>query len=302
MVAAALVALIGTWAHAQLAGSPPLHSVSYRGYLEDANGPIDGTVDLELELYDAAIGGTAIGGGPVTLLDHPISAGYFSVELELQPDALRYSQVWIEVRVGPQKAVVGRQQLKSVPYAANVNPPGTIVAFGGIDAPSGWMICDGRALKSTDYPALFTAIGTRWGNGLSGTGAGGGTNFNAPDLRGRFLRGADLSTARDPGPRVAVLNSSASSVGSFQVEGTKMPAAAFATASAGAHTHDYWDNQGNNACGTPSNTDCSGGAESGNRSDVQRTSFSTGSHTHTITGGDNETRPINGAVLYIIKF
>jgi len=56
---------------------------------------------------------------------------------------------------------------------------------------------------------------------------------------------------------------------------------------------------GNGSAGTAFATAANG---SGNRQDVQRTSFATGSHTHTITSGDIETRPINGAVLYIIKF
>jgi len=59
-------------------------------------------------------------------------------------------------------------------------PPGTIAAFGGQAAPAGWLLCDGSAVKRVDYTGLFTAIGTTWG-------AGDGTTFNVPDLRGRGL-------------------------------------------------------------------------------------------------------------------
>ncbi len=67
-------------------------------------------------------------------------------------------------------------------------PAGTIVAYGGPNVPSGWLLCDGSPKDRLDarYTALFDAIGTRWG----GDGA---PNFNLPDLRGIFLRGARTS-------------------------------------------------------------------------------------------------------------
>lgn len=62
--------------------------------------------------------------------------------------------------------------------------PGTILAFGGAAAPSGYLPCDGAAVVRDVYPALFAAIGTTWGAG-NGT-----TTFNVPDLRGRFPLGS----------------------------------------------------------------------------------------------------------------
>lgn len=75
-------------------------------------------------------------------------------------------------------------------------PAGTIVAFGGATAPAGWLICDGQVLNKTNYPALYGAIGEQWGDG----GDASGPQFNIPDLRGAFLRGADPQnkTSRDP--------------------------------------------------------------------------------------------------------
>lgn len=73
-------------------------------------------------------------------------------------------------------------------------PPGTINAFAGETIPAGWLVCDGRAVRKVDYPRLFTAIGTAWGNGTStplGFGLGEGVGFNLPDLRGVFLRGVN---------------------------------------------------------------------------------------------------------------
>ena len=62
-------------------------------------------------------------------------------------------------------------------------PVGLIMGFGGATVPSGWLLCDGRAISRTAYAALFLAIGTLWGAG------DGSTTFNIPDGRGRSLLG-----------------------------------------------------------------------------------------------------------------
>ncbi|WP_175868722.1 phage tail protein [Bartonella gabonensis] len=67
----------------------------------------------------------------------------------------------------------------------SVYPTGTIGIFGMQFFPEGWLPCDGAAYLRTDYPALYEAIGTRWG------GSDSWTKFNVPDLRGVFLRGVD---------------------------------------------------------------------------------------------------------------
>jgi len=64
-----------------------------------------------------------------------------------------------------------------------VEPAGVIKAFGGGTAPRGHLLCDGAAVSRSTYAALFSAIGTTYGAG------DGSTNFNLPDLRGRFPLG-----------------------------------------------------------------------------------------------------------------
>lgn len=61
--------------------------------------------------------------------------------------------------------------------------PGTIIAYGGIGAPTGYLACDGSNVSRTTYAALFTAISTTWGAG------DGSTTFALPDLRRRTLVG-----------------------------------------------------------------------------------------------------------------
>lgn len=69
-----------------------------------------------------------------------------------------------------------------------IQPTGSVIAFAGSSAPGGWLLCNGASLLRTDYPALFSIIGTTYGSADS-------THFNIPDLRGIFVRGAGTSTA-----------------------------------------------------------------------------------------------------------
>lgn len=55
-------------------------------------------------------------------------------------------------------------------------PIGAIMAYGGYSAPTGWLICDGRAVSRTLYANLFNVIGTSFGQG-NGT-----STFNLPNL------------------------------------------------------------------------------------------------------------------------
>ena len=68
----------------------------------------------------------------------------------------------------------------------SVIPAGTIQAFGGSSIPDGWLLCNGAALSSGQYPRLYSAISTNWGSGFPAST----NNFNLPDLRGMFLRGS----------------------------------------------------------------------------------------------------------------
>lgn len=79
--------------------------------------------------------------------------------------------------------------------------PGFIIATAANpqDDPLGWLICDGRQVSRSDYPALYTEIGDRYAqNPASGT-------FGIPMLRGKGLRGAEQQEAlKRPGNTVAV--------------------------------------------------------------------------------------------------
>lgn len=111
-----------------------------------------------------------------------VKYGKFSVanhytKAETYSKAQSYSQAQVDAAIA---AAVGM-------------PPGSISAFGGGSAPTGWLLCDGSAVNRETYAGLFSVIGSNYGPGNSVT------TFNVPDLRGEFLRGADKGRGVDAG-------------------------------------------------------------------------------------------------------
>lgn len=52
--------------------------------------------------------------------------------------------------------------------------PGEIMLFAGVALPTGWLSCAGQTLQTSNYPALFAALGYTHG--------GAGTEFSLPAL------------------------------------------------------------------------------------------------------------------------
>ena len=76
--------------------------------------------------------------------------------------------------------------------ASPVVPTGSLFPYAGSSAPTGYLLCDGSSVSSTNYLALHAVISNTYG-GSAYTG-GSGLNFNLPDLRGRFPMGAGNGT------------------------------------------------------------------------------------------------------------
>lgn len=53
--------------------------------------------------------------------------------------------------------------------------------------PNGWLLCNGAGISRTTFSNLFAEIGTTYGSG------DGSTTFNIPDLRDRYIIGADTN-------------------------------------------------------------------------------------------------------------
>jgi hypothetical protein len=178
-----------------------------------------------------------------------------------------------------------------VAAAAAAVPSGCVLPYGGTAAPTGYLLCDGTQVSRVTYAALFAVVGVAHGIG-NGT-----STFHLPDYRGRFLRGRDGAIARDAdrASRTAMNTggNTGDNVGSIQVEATKRPATAFSGSTANASIGRNFSASTGDAFGSGSYAPKQDG-DSSNR----------GNHLHTFTvtaGGDNETRPINAYVNYIIK-
>lgn len=197
---------------------------------------------------------------------------------------------------GTQTQVNHSERLYSVPI-------GTVLAWagtGGAVIPAGFILADGTAYLKTSFQNLYNVILQGHGDGtLTNTGAASGISaangFNVPDHRGRFLRGADnmsgSSGARGlddvaTNPRFAArTGGTASGVGSKEVDQFQ------------GHWHNMYaaielngSNQGaTSAIGTPT-------ADAGYSGRDITTDPSYGAPSF-----GNETRPINIAVVFIIK-
>lgn len=108
-------------------------------------------------------------------------------------------------------------------------PSGSLVAYAGASAPTGWLLCDGSAVSRADYGNLFSAIGTAYGSG-DGT-----TTFNVPDLRGRTAVGKNAGTfatlGATGGAETVTLTGAQSGVPAHS------HAAVSSSGSSGAHSH-----------------------------------------------------------------
>lgn len=69
--------------------------------------------------------------------------------------------------------------------------PGEVRMYAGAIStiPAGWLWCDGTELSAAQFPELFAAIGTLYGQGETGS------TFRLPDLRDRSPMGASQSGA-----------------------------------------------------------------------------------------------------------
>lgn len=159
---------------------------------------------------------------------------------------------------------------------AQLVPAGTILAFGGVTAPSGFLLCDGSAVSRTTYSKLFAVIGTRFGAG------NGSTTFNLPKLNdGRFVRGVATSaigtkySASLPALTASSNGNHTHTRGSMDIVGTLPrtrgygPTGAFYNTKTPAYNHD-----------TATTSD--GLAFQASRAWTGATS-SNGAHTHTVT-------------------
>jgi microcystin-dependent protein len=252
-------------------------------------GKVRGTLRRPALLWAAVVLVAFVGGGALVYASVPHT---FATGETLSADNLNGNFTALDQRLATLEALL---------------PAGTIIAFGGpagaavVDAgagggaPAGWLLCDGSAVSRTTYATLFGAIGINFGGG------DGIATFNLPDLRGRFLRGADRGAGRDPNAAARVASNPGGPLG--DAVGT-LQADQFAS-------HQHALNDPGHAHSSPTTNGVAGtrelpGATSSGFDYVDSggasapVSTSTTGITEALAGG-GETRPKNVAVNYIIK-
>ncbi len=294
--------------------------ITFQGTLKQKNVPVNVAKNMQFSFVDSS-GSSIPGTVPVAIANVQVTNGLFAVQLPLDP-TIPWDKYQPYIQVSVEGQVLGpNQPLNANAYAMVANsvvdgsityaklapsaqtatvPPGAVMAFDGSVAPGGWLFCDGSAVSRTTYSSLFAVMGINHGSG-DGT-----STFNLPDYRGRFLRGQDQGTGRDPDAAGRSAMNAGGNVGDAigTVEGgaTAMPNNTFATDKSGAHTHQYlrpihgWgDQSGSN--GVPW---VIAGDQYGTTGQPEGTAD--GAHSHKVVGGDNETRPVNASVNWIIKY
>lgn len=213
-------------------------------------------------------------------------------------------KVEVKKTAGGTYTTISNEPMLAVPYARKAEngvPVGTIVAYAGNDVnkiPEGWKLCDGASVLKTDYPQLYAILGDAWGTS--------GSSFNLPDLRGRFLRGVDDGEGNDPdaASRTAIKTggNTGDAVGSVQDDQFGEHNHPGSTSTDGNHRHSKSSNDQ-----TSDDGDGAVGLENADGDPSNHTAYTSfnGDHNHTVTTqnrGGSETRPVNAAVYYIIKY
>jgi len=168
-----------------------------------------------------------------------------------------------------------QNQINSI-VSNNGVPTGTIIqsVVANLQTlyPDTWLYCDGQRVSRSTYSTLFSFIGTTYGMGDMNT------NFNLPDLRSCFIRGADSisynGTTYTP-----------NAVGDIQQDAIQ------------SHVHT----SGNSGSYLATGTSVGSGYFPGTVKPNQSSFNNTGSVTSTARTNANETRPLNHALYFYIR-
>ncbi len=106
--------------------NPQPTAVSYQGYLEENNQPVEGLFDLEFSLFDAPDAGIQIGNS-VNADDLQVTEGLFSTSLDFGPGAFDATPRYLQIAVRPGDSTNAfstleeRVLFQSVPYSQLAN-------------------------------------------------------------------------------------------------------------------------------------------------------------------------------------
>ena len=167
------------------------------------------------------------------------------------------------------------------------SPIGTILAYGGTNVPTGWMLCQGQAISRTTYAELFAVIGTTFGSG------NGSTTFNLPDLRNKAVMGAGTNGALGASQSAQLPNITGiidNKSGTFGIMGFSSGTGSFSGALIGSEAKGavYTGQQNTSSCKVVT-------------FDASHSGASTDINGNNVYTNNGETRPANVRLNFIIK-
>jgi len=232
-----------------------------------------------INLYTASAGGvsgSALNSQTARVTLKPTGQTRF-VPLAADPSGAETGDIYFNSSTNMLRAYNGTSWMELDP-----TPTGSISAYAGAAAPSGWLLCDGTAVSRTTYATLFGVISTLYGAG------DGATTFNLPNLKGRFPIGLD-STVTTPtnisarGNSGGSLNHTHSVPAHYHGLGT---GATLATTTGGAHRHTIPNRSGNANVGSAGVTYVLRGGDTAQGGSTGNTlaGDDEGSHAHSMTG------------------
>lgn len=127
----------------------------------------------------------------------------------------------------------------NVAAASVAVPPGTILMYGGVNAPAGYLLCDGSAVSRSAYSGLFGVVGTAFGAG------DGSTTFNLPNMIGVFPTGAPPGAAGATGTGTYHTHSLTSAVAAISMDSVAAKADSIRMLRVGAPPGGYTANIAN---------------------------------------------------------
>ena len=191
------------------AQSPVSGAITYQGRLTDSGDPADGAYDFVFRLYDAASGGTLVG-GPLSHEDVTVSDGLFTVQLDFGGNAFNGEARWLAISVRPGSStgmytpLDPRQELTAAPYAHHALG----ASWAGLsDVPAG--LDDGD--DDTTYTAgegLSLSLGNQFSVSFAGSGTAGTASRSDHDHWGQSWSGSGTGLTLGSGTRGLVASGS----------------------------------------------------------------------------------------------